>query len=56
MITTMMLIGAILASLAFGVLAAYGICQAMFRIFRVHAMSAARERRQTAPARVAIEG
>ena len=39
-----MLVCAVLASLALGVLVAYGICQGMFRIFRVHARSAARTR------------
>lgn len=39
-----MVIAAILASLALGVLVAYGLCQAMFRIFRVHSLSVARER------------
>jgi len=41
---TLMLICAVAASLAFGVLVAYGVCLAMFRIFRVHATAAARER------------
>jgi uncharacterized protein (DUF2062 family) len=40
----LMLVCAVLASLALGVLVAYGICQAMFRVFRVHAQSAARSR------------
>jgi hypothetical protein len=40
----LMLVCAVLASLALGVLVAYGICQAMFRIFRVHAENAARSR------------
>ena len=35
---------AVFASLALGVLVAYGICQAMFRVFRLHAQSAARSR------------
>ncbi len=39
-----MLLCAILASLALGVLVAYAICQAMFQLFRVHAVSAARSR------------
>lgn len=39
-----MLICAVLASLALGVLAAYGICQVMFRVFRSHAETAARTR------------
>ncbi len=41
---TLMLVCAVLASLALGVLVAYGICQLMFRAFRVHARSAARSR------------
>jgi hypothetical protein len=43
-IGSLMLVCAVAASLALGVLVAYGICQAMFRIFRVHAISAARQR------------
>ncbi len=47
---TVMLACAVLASLAFGVLVAYGICQTLFRIFRVHAVAAAKERvRASAP-------
>jgi uncharacterized protein (DUF2062 family) len=42
MSSMMLLVGAVFASLAFGVLLAYGLCQTMFRIFRVHAQSAAR--------------
>jgi hypothetical protein len=42
MSSSILLVGAVFASLAFGVLLSYGICQAMFRIFRVHAQSAAR--------------
>ncbi len=41
---TMMLLCAILASLALGVLVAYAMCQTMFRLFRVHAVSAAKSR------------
>ena len=33
----MMLLCAVLASLAAGVLSAYGVCVAMFRVFRTHA-------------------
>ena len=41
----MLMLGcAVMASLALGVLVAYGICQTMFRLFRVHAVSAARSR------------
>lgn len=53
---SLMLVCAVLASLALGVLMAYGICQVMFRIFRVHAMAAARERVSNSPVRIAIEG
>jgi uncharacterized protein (DUF2062 family) len=42
--STLMLVCAVMASLAFGVLVAYGICQGLFRVFRLHAESAARER------------
>jgi hypothetical protein len=40
--SSILLVGAVFASLAFGVLLAYGVCQAMFRLFRVHAASTAR--------------
>jgi hypothetical protein len=53
---SLMLVCAVAASLAFGVLVAYGVCQAMFRIFRVHAISAARQRVTTAPVRATLEG
>jgi hypothetical protein len=39
-----MLICAVLASLTLGVLVAYGICQAMFRVFRVQSIAAAQQR------------
>ncbi len=53
---TLMLVGAVFASLALGVLVAYGICQAMFRVFRIHAMSAAKVRGQAAGVTVMREG
>ena len=49
--SSLLLICAAFASLALGVLIAYGICQVLFRIFRVHALSAAR-RVQTASVRL----
>jgi hypothetical protein len=55
-ISSLMMVCAVLASLALGVLVAYGICQVMFRVFRVHVESAARERVQSAATRVALEG
>jgi uncharacterized protein (DUF2062 family) len=42
--SSLMLVCAVMASLAFGVLVAYCICQMMFHLFRVHAVSAAKER------------
>jgi type II secretory pathway component PulJ len=41
-----MLICAVLVSLALGVLLAYGICVSMFRVFRVHSISAAQQREE----------
>ena len=38
------LISAVLASLAAGVLVAHGVCVTMFRLFRMHAMQVAAER------------
>ena len=42
--TTVVLLCAVLASLAGGVLLAYGICTAMFHIFRIHSIQAAQQR------------
>ena len=44
MSASLMLICAVMVSLALGVLVAYGLCQLMFRVFRVHSISAARQR------------
>jgi hypothetical protein len=52
--STLMVVGAVMASLAFGVLVAYGICQVMFRMFSFHAVSA--EKQSHAGVRVAVEG
>lgn len=41
--TSIVLVSAVLASLAAGVLTAYGICVSMFRIFRMHAKQVAAE-------------
>ena len=48
-----MLVCAVFASLTLGVLVSYGICQGMFRVFRVHSISAAKNRMKTSV--VAIE-
>ncbi len=55
------LVCAVLASLAAGVLLAYGICVGMFHIFRIHARQAAVSRKMSAAikpqvARGAVEG
>ena len=42
--TTVVLICAVLASLAGGVLLAYGMCTAMFHLFRIHSIQAAQGR------------
>jgi hypothetical protein len=42
--SSIVLISAVLASLAVGVLAAHGICVTMFRLFRIHARQVAAER------------
>ena len=39
-----MLVCAVLASLALGVLVSYGICQVMFRVFRTHSIALAGKR------------
>jgi hypothetical protein len=50
-VNTLMLICATLASLAFGVLMAYGVCRAAFATLRMHAgqVAAQRARTQVAP-------
>lgn len=40
-IDLLMLVCATLAALAFGVLAAYGVCRGAFVIFRIHALQVA---------------
>lgn len=56
MISSLMLVCAVAASLALGVLLTYGVCQIMFRIFRMHAIAAAKERVSSSPVHIAIEG
>lgn len=50
-VNALMLVCATLASLAFGVLAAYGICRSAFWVFRIHAgqVAAQRAKPQIAP-------
>jgi uncharacterized protein (DUF2062 family) len=54
--SSLMLVCAVMASLAFGVLVAYGICQAMFRVFRLQTESAAKQRVGAGGVRVTVEG
>ncbi|MDE1176082.1 MAG: hypothetical protein PW789_05685 [Edaphobacter sp.] len=42
--SSIVLVSAVLASLAAGVLSAYALCATMFRIFRIHATQVAAER------------
>ena len=51
--SSIVLVCAVLASLAVGVLVAYGVCMAMFGVFRMHVRQvAAGSRRVVAPAQV----
>ena len=53
--TSIVLVCAVLASLAIGVLVAYGVCIAMFRVFQMHVRQVAAENRSrggVAPAQV----
>ena len=45
MTSSIVLVCAVLASLAVGVLVAYGVCMAMFRAFQIHARQVAAENR-----------
>jgi ABC-type glycerol-3-phosphate transport system permease component len=51
--SSIVLISAVLASLAIGVLVGYGVCRTMFAIFRMHAKKVAAVKRVVAPAQVA---
>jgi hypothetical protein len=44
--SSIVLISAVLASLAVGVLMAYGVCIAMFQVFRIHARQVAADSAQ----------
>jgi predicted phage tail protein len=43
-VTSIVLVCAVLASLAVGVLVAYGVCMAMFGVFQMHVRQVAAER------------
>jgi hypothetical protein len=54
-VTSIVLVCAVLASLAVGVLVAYGVCISMFRVFQIHVRQVAagnRSRSVVAPAQV----
>lgn len=51
--TSVVLICAVLASLALGVLVAYGICLAMFQMLRVHARQIHSQTQAVLPTRAA---
>jgi predicted phage tail protein len=54
--SSIVLVCAVLASLAVGVLVAYGVCMAMFGVFQMHVRQVAAENRSrsvVAPAQVA---
>lgn len=56
MSSTIMLVCAVLISLGSGVLLAYGLCVAMFQVFRIHARQVAADKvagRVAVPAQVA---
>lgn len=53
--TSIVLVCAVLASLAVGVLVAYGVCMTMFRVFQMHVEQVAAEKQSrgvVAPAQV----
>ena len=53
--TSIVLFCAVLASLAVGVLIAYGVCMSMFRVFQMHAQQVAEKKQSrgvVAPAQV----
>jgi hypothetical protein len=55
--SSMVLISAVLASLAAGVLLAYGVCMAMFGVFRMHVRQvAAGSARRVAARTQAVQG
>jgi len=54
--SSIVLISAVFASLAAGVSLAYGICMAMFGIFRIHARQVAAERSARTVVAQVVEG
>jgi len=43
-VSSILLVSAVLASLASGVLISYGLCYGMFFVFRIHSIQAAQQR------------
>ena len=56
LMSSLMLVCAVAASLALGVLVAYGVCQGMFRAFRLHAAAEARSRGLGQTVRIPVRG
>ncbi len=54
--TSIVLACAVLAAMAAGVLIAYGVCWAMFAIFRIHALQTARSANEVVTAPQVVEG
>jgi hypothetical protein len=50
---SVMLVAAVMVSLALGVLVAYAVCYGMFHLFRIHSQAVARDRAQASVADVA---
>jgi uncharacterized membrane protein SpoIIM required for sporulation len=55
-VTSIVLVCAVLAAMAAGVLIAYGICHAMFALFRIHARQAAPSSVEVASVPQVVEG
>jgi hypothetical protein len=50
---SVMLVAAVMVSLALGVLVAYAVCYGMFQVFRIHSQALAREQMQASVTAVA---
>jgi hypothetical protein len=53
---SIVLVSAVFASLAAGVLVAYGVCVVMFRVFQMHAVQAEKTERHVAAGVQIVEG
>jgi uncharacterized membrane protein SpoIIM required for sporulation len=55
-VTSIVLVCAVLAAMAAGVLIAYGVCHAMFALFRIHARQVGRSSADVVSAPQVVEG